>query len=71
MEAAQREAVIRARFANIAAVNLIGGIYGFKNGIMLGREERAFHVAVMGLSINRDTADELFWQGLSEMETLN
>ena len=71
IEAAQKEAVIQARFANIAAVNLIGGIYGFKNGIMLGREERAFHVAVMGLSINRDTADELFRQGLSEMETLN
>lgn len=71
IEAAQKEAVIQARFANIAAVHLIGGIYGFKNGIMLGREKRAFHVAVMRLSINRDTADELFWQELSEMETLD
>ena len=61
----------QAKVANVLAARLAGGIYSYKNRNALSGNERGFHQAITGLGINVDTVEELFRQGLSEMENMS
>ena len=67
----QQQTADQARNANVAAARLAGGVYGYIRGAALSANEMAFYQAIIGLGINSDTADEVFRQGLSEIDTMS
>ena len=75
-QAAQNQSVTNAgqarqrMIADAAAIDDIGGIYGYRGGDILEPEEAAFHKLLVGMGINSETADEVFRQGIDGTASL-
>ena len=70
LERTTTAAALQTKINASAIVTLGGGIYGYKNGTILTPGERDFYALVTSFGVNNLTADEVFRQGLTSMESL-